>query len=341
MLFFPTPQLGSSLLLAFSTSPASSSGDPTILFLSPNRLSALRAFSALEAGYKVVVAAADHDQWDPELEHRLEKGEITSIDWNLDASASEDEWGHWLDSIDITLRRNIRFVVLNDTMPGVERISGGSKKRRSFASARGFKRATEDRRFIVNVADAPLLSDFSWPVTHRFDLAATESTSTRAKSPLQIALTTNSSACRLASRLRREIVSSLPQNIGSAVLAISTLRNSLAASTLDSNIISKTISEETEEGSWPDSEPEGEEEGEQETLNKPVEQLSVSKGQELDRIGFGGRSRRKAGHAAEADRSLSPCRARQLSRSRSRARTAPSDDGSASFVLCLDDKDIC
>ena len=335
MAFFPTAQLGSSLLLAFSSPPSSSTSPPTILLLSPNRISSLRAFVALEAGYHVVIGAATTDDWDPELAHRKDTNEITTIDWNLDAAATEEQWGDWLDQLPVTLRRNIRFIVLNDTVPAIDRISGGTNKRRSYASATGFKRASADRRYLVNIADAPLLSDFSWPVTHRFDLETKESTLARAKSPLQIAINTNSSACRLASRLRREIVSSLPQNIGSAVLAISTLRNSLASPSLDGTLKTGTITEEVEgadqidEGAWPDSEPEGDEEGEEETLNKPVEQLSVLKGQELDRVGFGGRSRRAAGHKEEADRTLSPCGARQLSRSRSRAR----DDARSLYVL--------
>ena len=341
MAFYPTAQPGSSLLLAFSSPVSSSTAAPTILLLSPNRISTLRAFVALEAGYDVVIGAATTDVWDPELAHRKETKEIKSIEWNLDAGATEEQWADWLDALPVKLRRDIRFIALNDTVPAIDRISGGTNRRRTYASASGFKRATADRRYLVNIADAPLLSDFSWPVTHRFDLETKESTLGQAKSPLQIAVNTNSSACRLASRLRREIVSNLPQNIGSAVLAISSLRNSLASPSFDGTLKTGTIAEEVEgedqldEGAWPDSEPEGDEEGEEETLNKPVQQLSVLKGQELDRVGFGGRSRRAEGHEAEADRTLSPCGARQLSRSRSRARMARGEDARSLYVLSL------
>lgn len=329
MAYYPQPQLGASLLLSFSA-PSTSLNPPTVLLVSPNRISALRAFAALEAGFHVVVAASESDVWDPELESRRESGQVESLACELTHGATYDEWAHWLDSFAPGIKQSIHFIVLNDTVPGLDRVQGG-RKRRTYVSALAFKKATAERRYLVNIADAPLLSDFSWPITHRFDLASNAAPSQESKSPLQLALTTNSSACRLASRLRREIVSSLPQNIGSAVLAISTLRASLASPDYDVPIAATTISEEplsdAEEGAWPDSSSDADED---ETLNKPVQQLTVVKGQELDRVGFGGRSRRTQGHKDEADRALSPCRARQLSRSRSRARNGKSDDGTAS-----------
>ncbi|KAF2397515.1 siroheme synthase [Trichodelitschia bisporula] len=69
-------------------------------------------------------------------------------------------------------------------------------------------------RIPVNVADAPLLSSFTILSTHT-------------DGPLQIGVTTSGSGCKLSSRIRREIASSLPANIGSAVSRLGSLRRQL------------------------------------------------------------------------------------------------------------------
>ncbi|KAK0540232.1 uroporphyrin-III C-methyltransferase [Tilletia horrida] len=89
------------------------------------------------------------------------------------------------------------------------------------------------RRILLNVADRPQLCDFSFPAAHRFQLSPpTASTSSSAdalpgptSSSLQIAITTNGKGCRLASRIRREIVSALPRNVGDAVETVGWLRS--------------------------------------------------------------------------------------------------------------------
>lgn len=63
----------------------------------------------------------------------------------------------------------------------------------------------------VNVADAPSLCSFSL-------------LSTYTDGPLQIGVTTNGRGCKLSSRIRREIASSLPKELGSACTRLGTIR---------------------------------------------------------------------------------------------------------------------
>ncbi|KAI1080589.1 uroporphyrin-III C-methyltransferase [Whalleya microplaca] len=66
-------------------------------------------------------------------------------------------------------------------------------------------------RIPVNVVDAPRLCTFSLVSTH-------------VDGPLQIGVTTNGRGCKLASRIRREIASSLPQTLGSACQRLGDVR---------------------------------------------------------------------------------------------------------------------
>lgn len=285
---YPTPQTGASLLLSFNSPLPSSSKHHTLLVLAPTRISSLRTFAALEAGYKVLVGASPIDSWDPELALRRERGEVSTIDWNLAAEAGEDEWAAWFDNLSAEVKRTCMMVVLGDTMPRAGSAGSGAE-RRTFASAQAFAKVANERRYLVNVADAPTLSDFSFPVTHRFDLGNETSPAIPTKSPLQLALTTNSSACRLATRLRREIVASLPSNVGAAVLAVSQLRAELAAEAAgDSWSKGAGDSEEVELSGV--------------GFNRPVEQLTREKSERLER------------GLVEEEREASPCRARALGR---------------------------
>ncbi|RDW61490.1 uroporphyrin-III C-methyltransferase [Coleophoma crateriformis] len=66
-------------------------------------------------------------------------------------------------------------------------------------------------RIPVNVADAPNLCTFSLLSTHT-------------DGPLQFGVTTNGRGCKLASRIRREIASSLPPQLGAACARLGTIR---------------------------------------------------------------------------------------------------------------------
>ncbi|KAJ4988988.1 siroheme synthase [Stagonosporopsis vannaccii] len=66
-------------------------------------------------------------------------------------------------------------------------------------------------RIPVNVADAPNLCSFTLLSTH-------------SDGPLQIGVTASGKGCKLSARIRREIASSLPPNLGDAVERLGTLR---------------------------------------------------------------------------------------------------------------------
>ena len=66
-------------------------------------------------------------------------------------------------------------------------------------------------RIPVNVADAPNLCTFTLLSTHT-------------SGPLQIGVTTSGKGCKLASRIRREVASALPTDLGPAVERLGTLR---------------------------------------------------------------------------------------------------------------------
>ncbi|SCV71611.1 BQ2448_3199 [Microbotryum intermedium] len=310
---YSDPRPGASLLLALSAPIASSSTTSpthdTLLLLAPSRISALRAFAALEAGYRVVVGASITHEWDSELAWRKEQGQIETIDWDLPFDADEGAWGQWFDqSLPISISSQCMLVVLGDTMTSTS-VSHSQPRRRSFSSAQAFKRIANQRRYLVNIADAPTLSDFSWPTTHRFPLDS--ATPLSDKSPLQLALTTNSSACRLATRLRREVVATLPSNVGAGVLAISKLRASLAAQLGGSEVAwEKGDSQEVELAGV--------------RFNRPVAQLTREKSEQLDRLSLIDPAQAIDAELEPQLRSVSQCRGRARRESKCEEGTATS-----------------
>ncbi|KAJ7894566.1 uroporphyrin-III C-methyltransferase [Mycena leptocephala] len=88
----------------------------------------------------------------------------------------------------------------------------GDSNRRSRASAERIYRVCRARNIPVNTTDMPDLCDFSFTSTHRF-----EDHVSGARTALQIGVTTNGQGCRLGSRVKRDIVSLLPKDVGAAV----------------------------------------------------------------------------------------------------------------------------
>lgn len=235
-------QSGASLLLAHS--PARSDFRSTCLLIGAGALAAARATACLDAGYRIVCLPSSDAAPDPELGWRAKRGELELLDRLEDGDGA---LGRWLDDeAHADMVDDIAFVVLTDTIA-----SAAGQPPRSAASAAALRRTCFKRRLALSVADMPSLSDFSFPATHRFPLAHG-----KGASPLQLALTTNSSSCRLAARLRRTLVAALPRDVGSAVVRIRDLRAAVRAE-------QAVEDEEGEDESWSSRGP----------LNKPVEQL--------------------------------------------------------------------
>ncbi|EGO05388.1 hypothetical protein SERLA73DRAFT_14144, partial [Serpula lacrymans var. lacrymans S7.3] len=200
---YPIPVGGASLLLSFRLK------SKTTLVLGSNSLAASRAFSALEADSAVVIltkggrkAVCDELRW------RADHNQLVVLDWDSLATTSNTS------SSDLTL------VCVTDTVLGID-----NNQRRSHASAAHIHRVCRARNIPVNVTDMPDLCDFSFSSTHRFLDAETGE-----RTALQVSVTTNGQGCRLAGRLRREIVASLPKEVGAAVRNMGKLRNMVKAS---------------------------------------------------------------------------------------------------------------
>jgi uroporphyrin-III C-methyltransferase len=106
----------------------------------------------------------------------------------------------------------ISLAVITDTL--------STSHRRTFVSAEQLYRLFKARNIPVNTADMPSLCDFSFASSHRF--VHHESGD---RTSLQIGVTTNGQGCRLAARIRRDIVSKLPREVGAAVVKVGQLRS--------------------------------------------------------------------------------------------------------------------
>ncbi|KAG6873078.1 hypothetical protein C0992_009127, partial [Termitomyces sp. T32_za158] len=107
----------------------------------------------------------------------------------------------------------------------------------------------------------PDLCDFTFTSTHRFEDAGGNAT------PLQIGVTTNGQGCRLAGRIRRDIVSRLPKDVGGAVQRVGRMRALAKA---------RAVKEEERYSDGEDEADELEEDNRVSTPNRPVPSRSSS-----------------------------------------------------------------
>jgi uroporphyrin-III C-methyltransferase len=190
---------GASLLIAL---PLTSK---TTLVVGDGVLAAARASAALQADSKVIILVTStlSEISSEEIRVRGERGELKITSGIIDDVL--DKHG-----------QDIAVAFITDTLIG-------APKRRDLSSAVSLCNTLKKRKILVNVADIPTLCDFTLPACHRFMLTSSPSPPT--PSSLQVAVTTNGKGCRLAGRIRREIVSRLPENIGHAVENVSRLRD--------------------------------------------------------------------------------------------------------------------
>lgn len=212
---FPSPRRGASLMLAFRMQ------SKLTLVVGSGNLAASRALAAVEADSDVVVLCKGGPKSAcEELRWRAGDGQLELLD--LDElpgpSSSDDALEHDFLSINSFLdsRPQIALVCITDTLASLE-----ASSRRSSASAAQLYRACHARNIPVNTADMPALCDFTFCASHRF--YDSEAGSSRA-TPLQVGVTTNGHGCRLAGRIRREIVARLPPGVGQAVTNMGRLR---------------------------------------------------------------------------------------------------------------------
>lgn len=233
MAAFPSPAGGASLILSFRPY------QKTVLIIGSGPLAASRAFSALEAEAKVVVIARGGvDAACEELKWRAQQQQLAIQ--NLGALPggveNHDRDAEALNAYLATLDE-VSLLCVTDTSLGPD-----SSIRRSVESATQITRICRARKILVNVADYPDLCDFTFTSTHRFSDA-----NTGQPTALQIGVTTNGQGCRLAGRLRRELVSKLPKEVGAAVVKVGKLRNlAKEASGPDGDTVQGVTSAESE-----------------------------------------------------------------------------------------------
>jgi uroporphyrin-III C-methyltransferase len=217
---FPAPQGGASLLLSFRMERK------TVVVVGGNALAASRAFAALEADARVVVLCAQGREGAcDELRWRASQGQLTILDHasTPSSSASYDPEAAALERLLSRADAPVHLVCITDTVLG-----DGTRPRPSAAHLAQLCRA---HRVPVNVTDEPALCDFSFTATHRFVDAASG-----ARTPLQVGVTTNGRGCRLAGRVRREIVARLPRAVGGATSGVARLRDLAKAGADDADV---------------------------------------------------------------------------------------------------------
>ncbi|KLO19097.1 tetrapyrrole methylase [Schizopora paradoxa] len=211
---YPSPQRGASMMLAFRMS------DKLTVIIGAGRLAASRAFHALEADSRVIIlcrGGVDGDACCDELRWRARNGEVEVRE--LDGGLSDEDEAGVIEKF-LAQHQPISFVCVTDTL-----VCGNFTTRRSRASAKAIHQACQRMNIPVNVSDMPDLCDFTFCATHRFRHHENTSDGGKASaSPLQIAVTTNGEGCRLAGRLKRELVAKMPNEVGLAVENVGRLR---------------------------------------------------------------------------------------------------------------------
>ncbi|RDB24496.1 putative uroporphyrinogen-III C-methyltransferase [Hypsizygus marmoreus] len=227
---YPNPQGGASLVLAFRLQ------SKITLILGSGVLAASRAFSALEADSQVIILAkGDFNVACDEIRWRTQQEQLTFIDWDdlpgSSTTTGEEKDIEALESY-LNITPGIRLVCVTETLFGTQGRS------RTFAEK--VYQLCSDRNISVNTTDIPDLCDFTFTSTHRFEDAEGDRT------PLQIGVTTNGQGCRLAGRIKRDIVSRLPKEAGAAVTKVGRMR-ALAKANADSVKRQEDILEDEEE----------------------------------------------------------------------------------------------
>ncbi len=226
---YPVPQRGASMMLAFRMS-----GKLTVI-VGAGRLAASRALHALEADSRVVIlcrGGVNGGSCCDELRWREKIGEVEVKDLaDICNDHGTSEGGPLAEENEVTgierfLARSlpVSLVCVTDTLI-CGKATTPSSTRRSRASATSIRRACQTLNIPANVADMPELCDFTFCATHRFyQHESSELGSSRKATPLQLALTTNGEGCRLAGRLKRELVAKVPKEAGLAVERVGKLR---------------------------------------------------------------------------------------------------------------------
>ena len=176
------------------------------LIIGSNPLANARCAKSIQIGAKPVLLACRDADFHYALHKKIEEGTVEWLkrgfkDEDL-KSLGRDEVDNHVDAVFITLgERNPLSMSLEWTNQDVAKIGVGHH----------VSTLCRKLRIPVNVTDAPSLSTFTILSTH-------------SDGPLQIGITTSGNGCKLASRIRREIASSLPPDFGVAIDRLGAMR---------------------------------------------------------------------------------------------------------------------
>ena len=212
---YPRPQGDLPLPLTFLPAPTRRA-----LIIGVNKLAAARAFTFLDSSFGVVLLGDRHEACD-ELRWREEHGEV---EFHADADVSSDRWEDETD-VDAWIQLissidSVDMVVVADTI-----LTPNCSTPRPLPSARSIFLACTRLHLPINTTDHPAWSTFTFPSVAKFP-----GKEPGTRSNLQIAVSTNGKGCRLAGRIRREVVGRLPRDVGAAVDNVGILRARVRAS---------------------------------------------------------------------------------------------------------------
>lgn len=215
---WPQPQGGLPLALTFS--PGTVQNPQTVLIVGQDKLAAARAFTFLESSFHVTILGSLALACE-ELVYRAQQGQVTFLDVCSSGGEWQDQrqvgaWENLLRGLD-----GISMVLVTDTVLTfpLTTATTTSSKRRSLESASALYKACQSAKLPINTTDYADLSTFTFPSVARFPGRLPGS-----RSNLQIAVSTNGKGCRLAGRIRRELVAKLPREVGAAVDSVGELR---------------------------------------------------------------------------------------------------------------------
>lgn len=160
-----------------------------------SNIAALRVNSILAAGANpILLQSTDFDQFPASLQDKIEAGKVKWVQESFDkthlTTLGRAEVDGVVDKVFVSL--------CIDQIAAKEEISGLCRR----------------LRIPVNVSDSPELCTFTLLSTYK-------------DGPFQVGVTTSGKGCKLASRIKREIVATLPPNIGDICNTVGELRRSL------------------------------------------------------------------------------------------------------------------
>lgn len=178
------------------------------LIVGSNPLASARCARSIEVGAKPKIVAPANAEVHYVLTKRIEEGQVEWIKEEFEdahlTTLGRDEVDAVVDAVFVTSNGKSTMSMYGLKIAGCPRLMVFTGTHIATICRR--------KRIPVNVVDAPNLCTFTLLSTH-------------SDGPLQIGITTSGKGCKLASRIRREISSSLPPNFGTAVERLGVVRS--------------------------------------------------------------------------------------------------------------------